>query len=121
MYSMKRFFLVVVVFVAFLGTAVGFGLPSPLFFTPDIEVDNILYQYTAPQPSICFHPDDVSIRILMYHYIREADRDPAGSIIANNSISSQEFASHARVFSNYQKQGKAHLMLFSELKQAYET
>jgi len=117
---MKKLLVLILSFL-FIGTTSGFHVPESVSFTPDIQTDDIIYQYRIPQPSICFHPDDVSIRILMYHYIREPDRDPVGSTTAGNSLSSAQFEQHTRAFSNAQKQWSIRLFLLSELQAALET
>lgn len=86
--------------------------------TPAVSVRSIIFENN--QQWLCYSPDKATIRILMYHYIREESRDPVWSVVANNSISPALFEQHSNFIKDTIDRGETTLMFMSELERAIE-
>jgi hypothetical protein len=70
---------------------------------------------STPRPS-CVAAQNVTIDIFMYHYVRPTHRDPAHTVVWNNSITPTDFSTQMAYLETLTNEHRVHLAHFSELK-----
>lgn len=116
---MKKIFAFLLCSIAFwlLGTWSAYSHPFVVAqqkTTPAISVRSLIFPDTNQK--LCYSPNKTTIRILMYHYIREDNWDPAWSVIANNSISPALFEEHVQYMHWLTQNNETTIIFMSELE-----
>lgn len=70
---------------------------------------------------LCVRPEDVKIKIYMYHYVRPSHREIPGSTVWNNSVTPEQFDTHMSYVHNLVETGKTHVWWMSELQERQES